>query len=307
MTPRRTMLFARALPACFAALLTIAAAAPARGQALGFQPQGNAPIEVVATDGVEWDRETQKYVARGKARVTQGGLSVTADVLTAYYRTVATGGNEIFRIDAVGKVKIASANETATGDRATFDVKGGILLMTGEKIELVTPQETVTARDSLEYNVGRNLAIARGSAHSGRGAQHLYADELQAHFRATGAAGGKTSDIERVEAIGNVVIVTPAEVVQAARGDYDPTKGLVHLTGQVKLTRDTTQINGEEAEVNLNTGVSKIIGTARVALAGKAVAPPAGGVATAPVPPAGDQRVRALITPKSKPQVPGAR
>jgi len=291
----------RTRPAAFgiAMLLLAPAAGPARGQALGFLPQGDTPIEVEANDGVEWHRDTQKYVARGQARVTQGALSIAAELLTAYYRPVPGGGTEIFRIDAEGKVRIASGSETATGDRATIDVKGGVLLVTGERIELITPQETVTARDSLEYQVTRNLAIARGSAHAGRGQQHLYADQLTAHFRAAGAAGGRTSDVERVEALGNVVIVTPKEVVQAARGDYDPVNGLVRLAGQVKLTRDATQINGEQAEVNLNTGVSRIIGAARVALAG---APQPGGKAA---PAAGGQRARALIVPKVKPQPPG--
>lgn len=259
--------------------LGLFAAGPAAAQALGFISQGDQPIFVEADEGIEWHRDAQKYVARGKASAIQGEVSVLAELLTAYYREIPGGGTEIFRIDAEGAVRIASARETATGDKAVYDVTGGVLVITGERVELVTPTDRIVAKDSLEYFVKKQLAVARGDAQATRGNQHLKADVLMAHYRDGG--GRQVSDLERVEAIGNVVIVTPEDVVQAQRGDYDPATGIARLAGEVKLTRGDTQLNGEVAEVDLNSGVSRLLGAARV-----------GG---------GRERVRGLFVPKSKP------
>ena len=80
---------------------------------------------------------------------------------------------------------------------------------------------------------------------------------LTAHFRKD--AKGK-SRVSQVDAFDNVVITTPDEIVRSDRGVYDVETGIAKLTGSVKITRGTNQLNGEYAEVNLNTGVSRLFG-----------------------------------------------
>jgi len=60
-------------------------------------------------------------------------------------------------------------------------------------------------------------------------------------------------------AYGNVVVTTPEEVARADRGTYNARTGIAVLTGAVKITRDKNQLNGDAAEMNLNTNVSRII------------------------------------------------
>jgi lipopolysaccharide export system protein LptA len=238
-----------------AALIVLAAAVTAMAQSLGFGGSGEGPIQIEADDGIEWQRANQLYLARGNARASQGGVHVEADELIAHYRANAAGENEIYRLDANGNVRIISENETATSDNAVYDIDQGVLVMTGQEIRLDTPEDTITARDSIEYYEQRRLAVARGDALAIRGDRRVRADTLTAHF----TQGAANSEMDRIEAAGNVLVSTPGDIVRAERGDYSPKRGIAAVTGDVRITRGDTQLNGERAEVNLNTGVSRIL------------------------------------------------
>ncbi len=224
-------------------------------QSLGFSRGGDGPIQIEADDGIEWQRANQLYVARGNARAQQGTVTVEADELIAFYRPNAAGENEIFRIDANGNVRILSDDEVARSDKAVYDIDNGVLVMTGDQIQLDTAQDTIVARDSMEYYETRQLAVARGDALAIRGDRRVRADMLTAHF----GEGGQQAEMERIEALGNVLVSTPTDIVRAEKGEYDPARGIATVTGNVKITRGDTQLNGERAEVNLETGESRLL------------------------------------------------
>ena len=238
-----------------AALLMLPGMASAQGIGLPGQ-SGDKPIEINAEQGIEWQQKNKAYIARGNARAAQGDVAVLADTLTAYYRETEGGGTDIWRIDAVGSVRIVTPTQRAFGEKAVYDVGRGILILTGDP-RLETETDRITARDSLEYWEKRNLAVARGNAIATRGENRLRADVLTAHFAKD--SKGK-SRVRQVDAFDNIVITTPDEIVRSARGIYDVETGIATLTGSVKITRGQNQLNGEHAEVNLNTGVSRLFG-----------------------------------------------
>lgn len=250
-----------------AALAGMAMTAGAHGQSLGFGRSNGEPINIEANDGIEWQRLNQVYIARGDARASQGGVTVEADQLIAHYRSGGGDVDEIYKIDAIGHVRIVSDTEKATSDRAVYDVAKGVLVMTGKQVRLVTAQDTIIARDSLEYYEDRKLAVARGDALAIRDDRRVRADVLMAHFSdkpvkpvKTGKAGNaRSSKMDRIEAIGNVHLSTPTDIVTADRGDYHLDAGMATVTGDVRITRGNTQLNGERAEVNLNTGKSRLL------------------------------------------------
>ena len=228
-----------------------------QAQGVGLPGQSrDAPLEINADQGIEWQQKTQAYIARGNARAVQGEVAVHAEILTAYYREKQGGGTSIWRIDAENKVRIVSPAQRAFGDKGVYDVDKGILVLTGN-VRMETATDRITARDSLEYWEKRNLAVARGDAIAERGENKLRADVLTAHFLKD--ANGK-SRVRQVDAFDNIVITTPDEIVRSNRGVYDVETGIAKLTGSVKITRGTNQLNGEYAEVNLTTGVSQLFG-----------------------------------------------
>lgn len=252
------MIKLRPATALLAAAIAVMASAAAHAQSLGFGRGSNEPIEIEADDGIEWQRANQLYVARGNARARQAGVTVEADELVAYYRSTDSGTDEIYRIDANGNVRIISDAEEATSDKAVYDVVKGILVMTGGQVRLVTQQDTIVARDSLEYYEDRNLAVARGDAIAVRGDRRVRADILMAHFSAQDGQQ-RSSDMERIEAEGNVHLSTKTDIVTAERGDYRLDEGLATVSGDVRITRGDTQLNGDRAEVDLNTGQSRLL------------------------------------------------
>tara|TARA_R110002072_G_scaffold185280_12_gene342102 strand:- start:1798 stop:2604 length:807 start_codon:yes stop_codon:yes gene_type:complete len=238
-------------------LAAVSLSATVQAQGIGLPGQSrNTPLEINADQGIEWQQKTQAYIARGNARAAQGDVAVHAETLTAYYREKQGGGTTIWRIDADQKVRIVSPTQRAFGDKGVYDVDNGILVLTGN-VRMETETDRITARDSLEYWEKRNLAVARGNAIAERGENKLRADVLTAHFYKD--AKGK-SRVRQVDAFDNIVITTPDEIVRSNRGVYDVETGIAKLTGSVKITRGTNQLNGEYAEVNLNTGVSRLFG-----------------------------------------------
>lgn len=286
------------------ALLPMAAA----GQGVDLNRGKGTPIEILARDGIEWNREAQQYIARGDARATQGDTTVEAEVLTAYYREGASSRTEIFRYQADRNVRIFTPTHRAVGDRAIYDVDSGVLVLTGKNLKLTTPAEVITARDALEYWEQRQVAVARGDAlavtEDGR---RMKADLLTAHFvdqraeagaprntsgqttpnaSASGRGDGEGRRVQRIEAFGHVHISTEAEIAVGDRGVYNADTGIAVLAGNVKITRGQNQLNGDYAEVNTNTGISRLLSRPD---------------------PSGDNRVRGLFVPESENSQGGAK
>ncbi|MBU8537459.1 hypothetical protein J3S20_06380 [Roseomonas tokyonensis] len=270
-------------------------AVPLRAQNLDLNQGG--PVEITANDGIEWRQQDQVVIARGAARAVRDGVAVDADRLIARYRPRGgaqaapaqpgespLSGGEIWRLEAEGNVRVTSATERAEGERAVYDMDQAVMVLSGRGLSLTTPDQRITARDSLEYWPQRRMAVARGNAvvvsADGR---RIAADTLVAYFLDAPAEGAPTpnpaptparpaappvaglpaanesSRIERVEAYGGVEIRSAEEVVRGERGMYNPQTGLARLVGGVRITRGENQLNGQEAIVNLQTGVSRLV------------------------------------------------
>ena len=230
--------------------------------------QGRGPLQIDADNGIEWRRDEQVYIANGHAKATRGDVSVSADRLVAHYRntdgtqkqpsdnTTTTTGN-IYRVDAIGHVVIATPTERAVGDHGVYDLDKAVMVLTGNDLKLTTPTQEVTARDSLEYWDGRKLAVARGDAVATDKDRRVSADVLTAHI----GQDPKTnqSRIMRVDAFGNVRVSTPTQIAQGAKGVYNLDTQIATLVDRVRVTQGKNQLNGDYAEVNLNTGISRML------------------------------------------------
>ncbi|MDB5415994.1 MAG: hypothetical protein JWR10_4329 [Rubritepida sp.] len=315
---------------------------PVLASAQGVDMSKGGPVDITADDGIEWRQNDQVVVARGNARSVRDGTTVDAARQLARYRpqagaaaapapaapgeTPLSGGNEIWRMEAEGNVRITTETDIATGDRAVYDMDQAVLVLTGRNISYTTPQQVITARDSLEYWSQRHMAVGRGNAlvvtQDGR---RIAADTLVAYMlddppatpaaapagqpvsmRAPtpvrpgteGAAGPPPGQgrIDRVELFGNVEIRTATEVVRGDRGVYSAGTGLARVLGNVRITRGDNHVNGREALVNLNTGVSRIISQPGQRVQGLIVPNQAQGAAAGPAQP-GSQGISPAPTP----------
>ncbi len=238
------------------ALLAALAAAPAAAQSVPLAGSSGGPVEIEASQSVEWQSELKIYVARGNARLRQGDLEVSADVLTAHYRETATEQNQIWRATALGNVVIRSTGGRAVADRAVYELDRDVIVLTGGDLRLEGDSFVITARDSLEYWQGDRLAVARGGARVVRGDQRVDADLMTGQFE-PGADGNL--ELNTVSAFGNVLITTPTDVASANQAVYNLRTELATLTGGVRLSRGANHLNGDLAEVNMATGVSRLL------------------------------------------------
>jgi lipopolysaccharide export system protein LptA len=190
-----------------------------------------------------------------------------------------TAGNEVYRVQADGNVHIYTRTDQAWGDRATYDMDQAVLVLTGRNLKLTTPNDVITARDDVEYWAQKHMAVARGDAVvQTNDARRLAADTIVAYTSDTAqpaagkpaaAQGGKPSDpddplassgkLQKVEAYGNVSVRTPTDMVTGDRAVYVPETGIARIGGNVRITRGQNQLNGSEAEVNMKTGVSRLL------------------------------------------------
>jgi len=258
------------------------AGVPASAQVLGGG-DGPQPLEVTADQAIELHEQQRAYVARGRASATRGDTTINADVLVGYYRDAAAGGTEIYRLMAEGNVSIVSPSRQVYGQRAVYDIDQQVALVTGDNLRMVTRNDIVTAKDSLEFWERERLAVARGDALAIRGANRVSADTLVALI-ADGAGGA--SEVERLDARGGVVIVTETDVVRGREAVYDVRRNVATVLGDVRATRGQNQLNGEAAEVDFRTGISRMIRS------------PAAALPAANQPP---QRVRGLFVPGQRP------
>ncbi len=224
-------------------------------QSLNFSGNEDEPVEIFADNGIEWQQERLVFVARGNARAVRGEVTVFGDELRAYYRDDGKGGTDIWRLDALGHVRIVGPEGKAFGDKAIYDVDNAILVMSGGKLRLVTRTDEITADEQLEYWENKQMAVARGNAYAVRGDKRLRADVLAAYFRKQGEGDSK---VYRVDAFDRVQVVTAKDKATSQRGVYNVESGIATLTGSVKITRGSNVLNGCRAVVNLNTGISKL-------------------------------------------------
>jgi lipopolysaccharide export system protein LptA len=282
------------LQAIAAALALSATLSSARAQQLDLAHGG--PIAITASEGIEWRQEQREVIARGNAKAVRQNVTVTADRLTAFYRPKNgaaaqptppsqpaqpapsvvtdpdTGGNEIYRVQAEGNVRIFTPTDQVQGDRAVYDMDKAVLVVTGRALKLTTPNDVLTARDDLEYWSQKHMAVARGNAvavtNDGR---RIAADTLVAYTTDApmppsptppqNAADPLTASgkLQKVEAFGNVTIRTVTDTAIGDRAVYVPDTGIARLAGRVRITRGENQLDGSEAEVNMKTGIAQLL------------------------------------------------
>lgn len=230
---------------------------PVVAQGLNFASgSSNKPIEIVADDGIEWQQDNEILIATGNAKASRDGITVTAQVLRAYYRKKAGGGADLYRLDAAGGVRIFSATDTITGQSAVYDFEKAILLVNGKNVVYKTGNDIISATRQMEYWERKQMAIARGNATAVHEGKKVRADTLTALMR-KGKKG--KSEVHTIEAFNNVIILTEEDRARADKGIYTIDNGLALLSGNVKITRENNILTGDQAEINLNTGISRLL------------------------------------------------
>lgn len=214
-------------------------------------------IDITSDETMEWHDDQLAAVARGHVVVVRGEDTLHCDTLVVYYRKTKDGSTEMYRMAADGQVVMTSPSQQAYGDHGVYDVDQDVTVLTGDHLHMVTRSDTVYARDTMEYWRQQQLLVARGNAVAiNDKGDRIRADVLVGIMEENAA---KQLEMTRMDAKGNVLIVTPKDIARGSEGTYNVKTRIAILTGDVKLTQGQNQVNGHRAEVNNATGVSRML------------------------------------------------
>ncbi len=216
-------------------------------------------VEISASEALEWNRNKNTYTALGDVIVKQGDLQIESDQLIARY-TSNRSMSDVTSLEATGNVIITNAPYVATGDKAVYNVQTGNAVMTGRKMTVTTNSDVMTVNDKIEFYSKQNKLIARGNPVIKHALQTIKARVMTAYFKRDNQ-GNLVAD--RVTATGGVKIITEKEVVTGDNAVYYTYNKQATLQGGVKVKQGENWIEGEKAHVNLVTGVSQLVSSAK--------------------------------------------
>ncbi len=271
-------------------LALLAAPGISHAQSLGFgQNTAGAtpqPIQITASNGLEWNQKTRIITANGNAQAVRGKVTITANQLIAHYAANSTGPaaqptssgtdplsgldqgqSKLTRLEAVGNVHIFTATEQAFADHAIYHMASGELVLTGNALRLITPSDTITAAQSLQYWSKDRRAVAIGHAQVvTKNHRSIQADQLTGYFAARPTspttqttATSTAGKLRKVIAQGHVIVRTAADIATGDHGVYRPATGIAVLTGNVHITQGPNELAGGKAQVNMKTGIATLL------------------------------------------------
>lgn len=166
------------------------------------------------------------------------------------------GPTEVYRLEAIGNVRFVTPTQTGYGDHADYDVDKTLLVLTGKHMEVVTPHDRLTARDSIEWYDNRQLGVARGDAVDLHDGKTLAGDILLATIV---HPPGEEAHASRIDGRGHVFVSSKDEIGRGDTGVYDTKTGVVTLTGHVRLTRGRDEMRGNYGVVDVNRNIGYLL------------------------------------------------
>ena len=114
--------------------------------------------------------------------------------------------------------------------------------------------------DSLDVNQNDGTALLQGSVVVSQGEMQLSADRVFVVYNS------QARGIERLEAEGNVLLVSGPDAAESNRAEYTIDSGVVVMTGNVLLTQGPAAITGDRMTVQLTEGTAQMTGRVRTVL-----------------------------------------
>ena len=217
----------------------------------------NGPIEIFADDGIEWHKNKSKYVALGNAKALSGTLSVESDKIEAFYKENDSSNMNITEVRAKRNVVVQDKKMKITGgEYAEYKILKDYFFINGKNITLTSEKNILKSNQKLEYWRSKNIAIATGKAEAKKDNEFvILADKLVWYLQER----NQKTTVKKLLGFKNVSIKTNNEVAFSDKAIYNNETEICKLYGNVKLQRGESFLIGEYAEVDLRSGISKLL------------------------------------------------
>ena len=117
----------------------------------------------------------------------------------------------------------------------------------------------VTA-DNLAVNQADGTAVFTGNVVIGQGEMRLSANRVLVIY------SQDPQGISRLEATGDVTLVTGPDAAEAQKADYDIERGTIVMTGDVLLTQGPSALTSDRMTVDLRNGTAQMTGRVKTIL-----------------------------------------
>lgn len=247
--------FLSALIICFMTMFTGLSFAQSDGEA-------DDTIIIEADNALEWNQSERYYLATGNAYAEQGSQIIEADRIQAFYSSEDEGG-DITHVKANGDVRMRDDTQSAKGETLDYNVETGIYKLTGTALEVVSPDAIAKSNQILEFFTREDRMHAVGNAivqlPDGR---ILEADDIQIQNHEDGS-------VDQIDANGNVrITMENARSAMADMAVYTQKEGTALLTGNVTISEGGNVLNGQKAEIDFNSGISRMLSSGKSRVTG---------------------------------------
>lgn len=222
-------------------------------------------IEIDADEKVEWYRNEQKIIAIGNAVAVKENNTLKGDKLTVIYERIqledGSQKNQIQKIFSDGKVRIEMPNSFGTGDNFVYDVPLDKAILTGKPALLKNQQGEITAEDSIIYYGAENKSVAQENVIAQNPDYTVYADKMVSFFDTDKQGKKRLNRVEIYAENKPVKIVNKQSTVTGKRGTYFPLENKLKMFDNVVINQNNDILNGDYAETDLKTGISRLLAT----------------------------------------------
>lgn len=217
-------------------------------------------LVVEADQSLQWQRDTQIYIATGNATAQRGPTLLSANVIEAHY----TGNEEnhdgidtttFTLIKGMENAELTHNDTLAKANNIVYDLIKDTVELSGNKPFINNAGEILEAESTIFYDRSSRIITANGNAKiTLSNEQTLHGDIIVATLNAD------ENDIIRVVATGNTEVISQEDVgVRQAFSDkmvYLKNTGRAVLTGNVVLIDGNNTMRGDKAEIDTITGSS---------------------------------------------------
>ena len=241
----------------FVVILFFLSAKHSESQQLTNLDNNDEPIEIFADNGIEWHKNKNKYVALGNAKALSGTLSLESDKIEAFYKENDSSSMNITEVRAKKNVVVQDKKMKITGgEYAEYKILKDYFLINGSNIILTSDKNILKSNKKLEYWRSKNIAIATGKAEAKKDTEFVVmADKLVWYLQEK----NQKTTVKKLLGFKNVSIKTNNEVAFSDKAIYNNETEICKLYGNVKLQRGESFLIGEYAEVDLKSGISKLL------------------------------------------------
>ena len=205
----------------------------------------------------QFQNETGDMALKGNVHLQGLGYTLKTQEIIGNIKTLQIRSqNKIFVTSTKGLLEAGAFYMQAGGDKMTF-LKGVSVRLVSLNKNSSNAEPLDIEAQKLENDQSSSKAVFTGNVKVTKGDATLGAQVLNVTYAQT----GQDRDIQKVQALNDVIITSGGNTATGDKAIYTPESGKILLTGDVVMTKGDNIIKGENLTYDLDTGDMRVHNT----------------------------------------------